>query len=116
MVGHQVESPKGVYLINGIGQDKPEDWREEKTRNETDIIKTRIKKTIEQDLANDPYAQKVFSELLKDAISEAESLFDHPIKEYTLLMQMTYSFKIFNWPMMLNNYLEHELKQQLVEG
>jgi type I restriction enzyme, R subunit len=87
VVGHQIESSKGVYLVNEIGQDKPEDWTEEKTRNETDIIKTRIKKTIEQDLANDPYAQKVFSELLKEAISEAESLFDYPAKQYALFKE-----------------------------
>lgn len=57
--------------------DNPINWSDEKTKNETDKIKTRTKKTIEQKLGDDPYAQKVFSELLKDAIQKAESLFDY---------------------------------------
>ncbi len=56
---------------------KPEDWSEEKTKNETDKIKTRTKKTIEEKLGDDPYAKKVFSALLKDAIEKAESMFDY---------------------------------------
>lgn len=66
---------------------KPEDpksWSDEKARNETDLIKTRVRKTIEQDLANDPYAQKVFAELLRQAIAEAEAMFDHPLKQFAL--------------------------------
>ena len=85
VIGCQVREPEGVYLVHQLGQ--PEDveqWSEEKTRNETDMIRTRLKKTIEQDLADDPYAQKVFAELLKQAIAEAEAMFDHPIKQYAL--------------------------------
>jgi type I restriction enzyme R subunit len=85
VIGKEVREPEGVYLVHQLGQ--PEDtsnWSEEKTRNEADIIRTRIRKTIEQDLAADPYAQKVFGELLKQAIAEAEALFDHPIKQYVL--------------------------------
>jgi type I restriction enzyme R subunit len=55
-----------------------------KTRNETDIIKTRITKMIEQELKEDPYAQEAFSVLLRKAIEEAEKLFDHPLKQYML--------------------------------
>ncbi len=85
VVGNEIREPGGVYIVGELGQDtKPEDWNEEKTRNETDIIKTRVKKTIEQELEGDPFAQKVFSELLKEAIEEAEALFDHPIKQYAL--------------------------------
>jgi type I restriction enzyme R subunit len=62
----------------------PREWSEEKTRNETDLIKTRVRKTIEQDLAEDPYAQKVFGELLRQAIAEAEAMFDHPLKQHAL--------------------------------
>jgi len=58
-------------------EDNPDNWSDEKTKNETDKIKTRTKKTIEQKLGDDPYAQKVFSALLKDAIKKAESLFDY---------------------------------------
>ena len=62
----------------------PEDWSEEKTRNETDLIRSRVKRTIEQALQDDPYAQKVFSELLEEAINEAEAMFDHPYKQYEI--------------------------------
>lgn len=84
VVGQEIVDPEGVILVNEMGKGKPEEWSEEKTRNETDTIKTRLKKTIEQELADDPYAQKVFSELLKEAIQEAEALFDYPHKQYTL--------------------------------
>jgi type I restriction enzyme R subunit len=55
----------------------PDDWSDEKTKNETDKIKTRTKKTIEEKLGDDPYAKQVFSALLKDAIEKAESMFDY---------------------------------------
>lgn len=48
------------------------------------MIRTRLRKTIEQELAEDPYAQKVFGELLRQAIAEAEAMFDHPLKQYAL--------------------------------
>ncbi|MCI1006486.1 type I restriction endonuclease subunit R [Herbaspirillum sp. C7C8] len=86
VVGSQVREPKGVYLVHQLGApEEVEQWSEEKTRNETDMIRTRLKKTIEQDLADDPYAQKVFADLLKQAIAEAEAMFDHPLKQYALL-------------------------------
>lgn len=84
VIGTEVREPDGVYLVHQLGQEKPEDWSEEKTRNETDMIRTRLRKTIEQELAEDPYAQKVFGELLRQAIAEAEAMFDHPLKQYAL--------------------------------
>lgn len=84
VVGVEVKEPKGTYEVGKMGQKKPEDWGEEKTRNETDIIKTRITKMIEQELKEDPYAQEAFSVLLRKAIEEAEKLFDHPLKQYML--------------------------------
>lgn len=85
VIGTEVREPEGVYLVHQLGQaEKPEDWPEEKTRNETDMIRTRLRKTIEQELAEDPYAQKVFGELLRQAIAEAEAMFDHPLKQYAL--------------------------------
>ena len=85
VIGKEVREPEGVYVVHQLGQsDDSSNWSDEKTRNEADIIRTRIRKTIEQDLAADPYAQKVFGELLKQAIAEAEALFDHPIKQYAL--------------------------------
>lgn len=88
VVGESIKETEGVYLVNQMGTvGDPSKWTEEKTRNETDIIRTRVKKTIDQDLADDPYAQIVFSELLKTAIEEAESLFDHPNKQYYLFKE-----------------------------
>ena len=51
------------------------------------MIRTRLSKTIEQDLADDPYAQKVFGDLLRKAIAEAEAMFDHPLKQYALFKE-----------------------------
>jgi len=57
--------------------ESPDNWSDEKTKNETDKIKTRTKKTIEQRLGDDPYAKQVFSKLLQEAIEKAESMFDY---------------------------------------
>lgn len=85
VVGVDIKEPGGVYEVGKMGKkEKPEEWSEEKTRNETDIIKTRIAKMIEQELRDDPYAQESFSRLLRQAIEEAEKLFDHPLKQYML--------------------------------
>ncbi len=85
VIGREIREPEGVYLVHELAREaEAEAWSEEKTRNETDLIRTRVRKTIEQELAEDPYAQTVFSELLKQAIAEAEAMFDHPIKQYAL--------------------------------
>lgn len=88
VVGVQIKEPIGVYEISKMGrQQKPEQWSEEKIRNETDIIKTRVAKTIKQTLRDDPYAQEAFSKLLRKAIEEAEQLFEHPMKQYMLFLE-----------------------------
>jgi type I restriction enzyme R subunit len=88
VVGVEVREAEGVYEVGKMGQmENPEDWSEDKTRNETDIIKTRITRTIEQELRDDPYAQEAFSKLLRDAIEEAEKLFEHPLKQYMLFRE-----------------------------
>jgi len=87
VVGVEVKEPDGVYEVGKMGQKQPEEWSEEKTRNETDIIKTRITRMIEQDLRDDPYAQEAFSKLLREAIAEAEKMFDHPLKQYMLFLE-----------------------------
>ncbi|MDT8385679.1 MAG: HsdR family type I site-specific deoxyribonuclease [Gammaproteobacteria bacterium] len=85
VIGQAIKEPEGVYIVGELGKESDiNSWSEEKTRNETDIIKTRVKKSIEQELGDDPYAQKVLSELLKEVIKEAEALFDHPLKQYAL--------------------------------
>ncbi|WP_339865424.1 HsdR family type I site-specific deoxyribonuclease, partial [Paremcibacter congregatus] len=88
VIGEQVREPEGVIPLNEIGGIDPEAWTDEQARNEADVIRSRITKTIEQELRDDPYAQKVFSELLKDAISEAEALFEHPVKQYLLFKEL----------------------------
>lgn len=88
VIGTEVREPEGVYLVHQLGKtDETSGWSEEKTRNETDLIRTRLRKTIEQELAEDPYAQRVFAELLKQAIAEAEAMFDHPLKQYALFKE-----------------------------
>lgn len=88
VVGVEVKEPEGVYEVGKMGQQqKPEDWNEDKTRNETDIIKTRVTRMIEQELQDDPYAQEAFSTLLRQAIEEAEKLFEHPLKQYMLFRE-----------------------------
>jgi len=85
VVGVEVRQPTGVYEVGKMGKKPgPEQWSDDKARNETDIIKTRVTKMIEQDLRDDPYAQESFSKLLKQAIEEAEKLFEHPLKQYML--------------------------------
>ena len=89
VIGQEIVDPEGVILVGDLGQaDDPNSWSEEKTRNEADLIKTRVRKTIEQDLIDDPYAQRVFSEMLRDAIREAEALFDHPGQQYILFKDL----------------------------
>ncbi|MBU2706338.1 type I restriction endonuclease subunit R [Zooshikella marina] len=89
VVGVEIKEPEGVYVVNKMGQQqKPEQWSEEKTRNETDIIKTRVTKMIEQDLRDDPYAQEAFSKLLRRAIEEAEQQFHHPLKQYLIFHEL----------------------------
>ncbi len=89
VIGEEVKEGDGVIVVNELGKGgDPKKWSEEKTRNETDIIRSRLKKTIQQDLSDDPYAQAVFSELLKQAIAEAEAMFDHPYKQYMLFKDL----------------------------
>lgn len=88
VVGVEVKEPEGAYEVGSLGQEqRKEDWSEDKTRNETDIIKTRVTRMIEQDLRDDPYAQEAFSKLLRQAIEDAEKLFDHPLKQYMLFSE-----------------------------
>ncbi len=88
VVGVDIKEPEGIYEVGKMGKKSdPKDWSEDKTRNETDIIKTRVTRMIEQSLRDDPYAQEVFSKLLKQVIEEAEALFDHPLKQYMLFRE-----------------------------
>lgn len=63
---------------------KPEEMGDDEARNKKDAITGRVTKMIEQDLADDPYAQEYFSKLLKQAIEKAKEMFDAPVKQYLL--------------------------------
>jgi type I restriction enzyme R subunit len=93
VVGVSIAEADGLIDITGMaeGENAPDastTWSDDKTRAETDVIKTRLTKTIEQTLADDPYAQAIFSALLRQAIKEAEALFDHPNKQYILFKDL----------------------------
>ncbi|ALN90174.1 type I restriction endonuclease subunit R [Lysobacter gummosus] len=105
VIGKEVREPEGVYVVHQLGQaEDPETWSEDKTRNETDIIRTRVRRTIEQDLATDPYAQTVFGELLKQAIAEAEAMFEHPLKQYALFKKFADRLESLETPGIPNRF------------
>lgn len=85
IAGIEVKEPEGVYLVGNLGKDvKPQDISDDEARNQTDKITGRITKMIEQDLADDPYAQEYFSKMLKKAIEDAKAMFDAPVKQYIM--------------------------------
>lgn len=88
VVGTKARITGGRFMLQKRGvPDVSESWSQDKTRNEADLIKTRVRKTIEQELADDPYAQKVFSDLLKAAIEQAEAMFEHPRTQHALFRE-----------------------------
>ncbi|MBA5859098.1 hypothetical protein, partial [Morganella morganii] len=83
--GVEIQESKGAYLVGNMGKTpKPEEMSDDEARNKKDVITGRVTKMIEQDLADDPYAQEYFSNLLKKAIEQAKELFDAPVKQYLL--------------------------------
>lgn len=85
IAGIEIKEPEGAYLVGNLGKDiKPQDLTDDEARNQTDKITGRITKMIEQDLADDPYAQEYFSNLLKKAIADTKAMFDAPVKQYIL--------------------------------
>ena len=98
--GVEIQESKGAYLVGNMGKDaKPEDMSDDEARNKKDAITGRVTKMIEQDLADDPYAQEYFSKLLKQAIQQAKDMFDAPVKQYLLFADF-----------------EEQVKQRKVEG
>ncbi|HCJ4668750.1 type I restriction endonuclease subunit R [Vibrio parahaemolyticus] len=83
--GVEIQVSKGAYLVGSMGKDvMPEQLSDDEARNKKDAITGRVTKMIEQDLADDPYAQEYFSKLLKQAIQQAKEMFDAPVKQYLL--------------------------------
>ncbi|MGF1760448.1 HsdR family type I site-specific deoxyribonuclease [Photobacterium sagamiensis] len=98
--GVNIEESKGAYLVGNMGKDaKPEQMTDDEARNQKDKITGRITKIIEQDLADDPYAQEYFSKLLKQAIEKTKEMFDAPVKQYMLFADF-----------------EEQVKERKVEG
>ena len=99
IAGIEVKEPEGAYLVGNLGKDvKPQDMSDDEARNQTDKITGRITKMIEQDLADDPYAQAHFSKLLKEAIEQTKDMFDAPIKQYILFADFEEEVKARNVP------------------
>ncbi len=85
IAGLEVREAKGVYLVDNLGKNaNPEAMSDDEARNQTDKITGRVTRMIEQDLADDPYAQEYFSKLLKQAIADAKAMFDAPVKQYMM--------------------------------
>ncbi|PMH05551.1 type I restriction endonuclease subunit R [Vibrio splendidus] len=98
--GVEIEESKGAYLVGNMGKDaKPEQMTDDEARNQKDKITGRITKMIDQDLADDPYAQEYFSKLLKQAIEKTKEMFDAPVKQYMLFADF-----------------EEQVKERKVEG
>lgn len=94
VVGESIKDAQDALAVNDLGQrEEPGGWSEDKFRNETDIIRSRLKKTIEQEFADDPYARIYFSELLRKAIDEANAHFKHPFKQYGLFKELDVKIK-----------------------
>ncbi|WP_367109262.1 type I restriction endonuclease subunit R [uncultured Psychrobacter sp.] len=97
IAGLEVREAKGVYLVDNLGKlgkdFKPENLSDDEARNQTDKITGRVTKMIEQDLADDPYAQEYFSKLLKQAIADAKAMFDAPVKQYMMFADFEQAVK-----------------------
>ena len=85
IAGVNVQDAEGAYLVGNLGKNaKPQEMSDDEARNQTDKITGRITKMIEQDLADDPFAQEYFSKLLKKAIEKTKEMFDAPVKQYIM--------------------------------
>lgn len=108
VIGQEIIDPKGFIRVDTLGQSNdPDNWSDDKTRTEADVIKTRLRKTIEQELIDDPYAQRVFSELLKEAIEAAEAMFDHPGKQYTMFKDLEEQVATRSTPGVPDRFTDH---------
>ncbi|MFA0476894.1 type I restriction endonuclease subunit R [Vibrio breoganii] len=98
--GVNIQESEGAYLVGNMGKDvNPEQLTDDEARTKKDTITGRVTKMIEQDLADDPYAQEYFSKLLKQAIEQAKEMFDAPVKQYLLFADF-----------------EEQVKERKVEG
>ncbi|MBD1558036.1 type I restriction endonuclease subunit R [Vibrio sp. S9_S30] len=92
--GVEIQEAKGAYLVGNMGERKdPKKMSTQEARNQKDVITGRIRKTIDQDLEDDPYAKEYFSKLLKQAIEQTKEMFDAPIKQYLLFADLEQQIK-----------------------
>ncbi|MGP5011897.1 type I restriction endonuclease subunit R [Psychrobacter glacincola] len=111
IAGIEVREPKGAYLVGNMGKDiKPEALSDDEARNQTDKITSRVTKMIEQDLADDPYAQEHFSKLLKKAIEDAKAMFDAPVKQYMMFADFEQDVKARKVPDVPNEFVNESGK------
>lgn len=111
IAGIEVREPKGAYLVGNMGKDiKPEALSDDEARNQTDKITSRVTKMIEQDLADDPYAQEHFSKLLKKAIEDAKAMFDAPVKQYMMFADFEQDVKARKVPDVPNEFVDESGK------
>ncbi|MBR7890145.1 MULTISPECIES: type I restriction endonuclease subunit R [Marinomonas] len=107
IAGIEIKEPEGAYLVGNLGRHaQPEEMTSDEARNQTDKITGRITKMIEQDLADDPYAQEHFSNLLKKAIEDAKAMFDAPVKQYILFADFEQDIKERKMPDMPNDFVD----------
>lgn len=107
IAGIEVREPKGAYLVGNMGKDiKPEALSDDEARNQTDKITSRVTKMIEEDLADDPYAQEHFSKLLKKAIEDAKAMFDAPVKQYMMFAGFEQDVKARKVPDVPNEFID----------
>lgn len=111
IAGIEVREPKGAYLVGNMGKDiKPEALSDDEARNQTDKITSRVTKMIEEDLADDPYAQEHFSKLLKKAIEDAKAMFDAPVKQYMMFADFEQDVKARQVPNVPNEFIDESGK------
>ncbi|EMB9229721.1 type I restriction endonuclease subunit R [Vibrio harveyi] len=85
VVGEGIDHNDELYNVSQLGHGLSiHEITPEKAGTEQARIQSRVVKTIEQDLEDDPYAKAHFSELLSQALEEAKALFDSPVKQYLL--------------------------------
>ena len=92
--GVEIRESKGAYWVGDLGNNsQPVPMTDAEARNKKDAITGRMTRQIEQELADDPYAQEYFSKLLKEAIEKASAMFDAPIKQYMLFADLEEQLK-----------------------
>ncbi|WP_421856130.1 type I restriction endonuclease subunit R [Marinomonas sp.] len=92
--GVEIRESKGAYWVGDLGSNsQPVPMTDAEARNKKDAITGRMTRQIEQELADDPYAQEYFSKMLKEAIEKASAMFDAPIKQYMLFADLEEQLK-----------------------